>query len=98
MKEQKYLKELDADDKNITGIIITGSGRGPDVFEVFCVAAVNCEHSIQSVTDEWKIWVIGEMIMTGENRGTGRETCHSDNFTTKNPTRTGSGMEIGPLL
>jgi len=42
--------------------------------------------------------VIGEMIMTRENRGTGRETCHSDNFSTKNPTRTGPGIEIGPLL
>jgi len=45
-----------------------------------------------------RVWIIGGMILTGENRSIGREQCHGANFSTKNPTWTGPGIETGPPL
>jgi hypothetical protein len=45
-----------------------------------------------------RVRIIGGMILTGENRSTGRATCHSENLSTKNPTWTGPGIENGPPL
>jgi hypothetical protein len=44
---------------------------------------------ILRATCRWRwIWSIGEVVLIGENRSTGRETCHSTTFYTTKTTRT----------
>jgi hypothetical protein len=53
---------------------------------------------IASVIEEWKIWRIGAMTVTIENRSTHRQNCRKAILSTRNSTWTGIRLGRKPGL
>lgn len=41
-----------------------------------------------------RVWIIGEMVLTGAKQSTWRKTCLCGTLSTKNPTRIGLGSSL----